>query len=328
VTRTAAVSFPHESSPKALAAASRLAVDSVSASVFSALARANVPAILLKGPSITPHLYEERNARLYADTDVLVSPREVDQAAKVLGDLDFESSVSAPSLMLAGERGSYVSLWTRASDGAVVELHRRVIGIEADAQTAWDILSSETEPMGLLGSSVTVFNERALALHIALHAIQDGGRMPQPMEDLRRAIDALPESTWHDAARLAKRLHATAAMSSGLRLLPAGRLLAEELQLPTTTSVEVQLHAGRAPRGAIALEWMWQRHPTARAGAVLRKLFPPSDFVRAWSSLARRGPWGLGLAYIWRPLWIVARLPAALLSWMRTRRRVRGSHGP
>jgi hypothetical protein len=40
--------------------------------------------------------------------------------------------------------------------------------------------------------------------------------------------------------------------------------------------------------------------------------------MRRWRPLARRGGAGLALAYLWRPLWLAAMLPAGVRGWAAT----------
>jgi hypothetical protein len=42
--------------------------------------------------------------------------------------------------------------------------------------------------------------------------------------------------------------------------------------------------------------------------------------MRVWQPLARRGWWGLVVAYLWRPLWLAAKLPRGLRAWLQVAR--------
>jgi hypothetical protein len=43
-----------------------------------------------------------------------------------------------------------------------------------------------------------------------------------------------------------------------------------------------------------------------------REVVPTVKFMQWWSPLARRGRGGLLLAYLWRPLYLITRTPAAV----------------
>jgi hypothetical protein len=47
---------------------------------------------------------------------------------------------------------------------------------------------------------------------------------------------------------------------------------------------------------------------------------PTPAFMRHWFPQARRGPLGMVLAYLWRPLWLVLRLPPSAIAWLRAHR--------
>src|SRR5437588_904141 len=53
-------------------------VDSVTVEVLPALSGGGVRALLLKGPATVEWLYDEEHGRSYADTDVLVSPDDLE----------------------------------------------------------------------------------------------------------------------------------------------------------------------------------------------------------------------------------------------------------
>ena len=87
-----------------------------------------------------------------------------------------------------------------------------------------------------------------------LHAAQHGLQEPKPREDLRRALERVPEDTWADAARLAVALDAQAAFWTGLSMEPAGRELQASLELEKGPSrTETELRASTAPPTAVGL---------------------------------------------------------------------------
>src|SRR5436309_3618105 len=66
-----------------------LRVDQVTAEVVRAFRVAEVPSILLKGPSIAGWLYADGSPRSYIDSDLLVRPDRHSRAEKILEDLRF-----------------------------------------------------------------------------------------------------------------------------------------------------------------------------------------------------------------------------------------------
>jgi len=197
-------------------------------------------------------------------------------------------------------------------------------GVEVSPETAWLLLSEETELLSLRGVEVEVLNGAARALHLVLHAADHGFSSDRPLKELTLALQTLPEDPWSRAAALAAKLEATAAFAAGLRLVPEGAELAARLCLPDNDSVEVALRASPATGHALGLQWLLQTKGLgAKASLLVRKLAPPPAYMRAWSRLAQKGSPGLVLAYAWRPLYLVLEAPLTVHSWWRARRQLR-----
>ncbi len=290
-----------------------LRVDELTAELARAFDERQIAFLLLKGPVIARWLYDDGTVRSYSDCDVLVAPDQVGAAQAVLrgrGFEDVKSPMAHPRLESHG--------WKRAEHD--VDLHSTLIGIRASPRRVWDALwpTAETERVG--GVDVHVLSVPARALHVALHAAQHGRDDQKPLEDLRRALELVPEQTWREAAALAESLQATAAFATGLRLLPPGAALAARLGLAAATSPDATLRLEPVPL-ALAFEHLastpgWKQ----RLLIIMRELFPTVEFMRWWSPLARRGTAGLVAAYCWRPLWLVAHAGPGLVAWRRARR--------
>jgi len=249
-----------------------------------------------------------------------VAPGDILAAEKVIGALGYRHRGEA----LAGDRPWDAWYWMRPHDGAALDLHRTLTGVEVSPETAWMLLSGKTEVVKLRGVEVEFLNQPARTLHLALHAADHGISSDRPLVELAKGLDALPEDLWREAADLAVTLEATAAFSAGLRLLPEGAELAARLHLPANNSPEVSLRASPASRHALGLQWLLQTHGLgAKASLLVRKFAPPPAYMRAWSRLAQKGSLGLVLAYAWRPLYLVLEAPSTVQSWWRARRQLR-----
>ena len=98
---------------------------------------------------------------------------------------------------------------------------------------------------------------------------------------------------------------------------PEGLELADQLRLPAGTRF-VRLLASNPPATALSVERMISaRGARARLRVAARGLVPSPEYLRSVEPLARRGGWGLAVAYIWRPFHIAARLPRGLQAWLR-----------
>lgn len=293
-----------------------LAVDAVTIEVLTALRERGVQAVLLKGPSVTRLLYEP-GQRSYVDTDLLVDPRGFGQAQSVLASLGFvrEEAVAERSI----EHGE---AWSRGA--AMVDLHRRLWGTDVPDEEAWRVLATETDVLRLGPIEVKTLREAAVALGIALHAVQHGAGVGQTRRDLERAIARLGPDVWRDAAALARRLGAEPAFQAGLRALPEGRELLARLEVAPATSVEAVLRETLDPEAAgqaLLLERLASRSRFGRVTLLARLLVPSRAYMRRFHApLAERGTAGLAAAYARRYALLARRVVPAIREWRRARR--------
>jgi hypothetical protein len=299
-----------------------LAIDATTAEAVVALRAAGVRSILLKGPSFDALLYDEDEPRPYSDIDLLVRARDFPRAAEVLRTLGYrERAGREPSGIVEHAR-----VWVRASDRRYLDLHHTLGGVQRSHVDPWDLLAKDTDRMSILDTEVEILSEPARALHIALHAAVADPTTEKPTIDLSRALERLPIATWEAAASLAARLGADGAFEVGLRRLQAGAELAARLELAPERSVEAALIAGSAPYSAWTIDRLSKARGTrAKLRILLPRLFPKPEFMRVWYPVARRGPVGLGLAYVRRFAWVFIAAPRALVAWLRARRHMRDS---
>lgn len=302
-------------SPAVHAAALGLRVDAVTVEVISLFRQARIPPILLKGPSISTWLYTDGAPRPYGDTDLLIEPTKLRSASEALRALGFRQQVSAVS--------SYT--WFRSSDRSFVDLHDTLFGVGRSLMEGWEILSTQTESMRLIGNlEVEVLNRAARLLNVALHAAQHGGDdFEQPLLDLERALLLESGHLWEEAARLATRLQAIHAFSVGLGLHPLGVEMGDRLTVASNeVNALVALQSQQTAPMIVTLERLAHtRGLIPRFRFLARRALPPSEYMRwRYPGLAHRGRWALIAAYVWRPISIMARLPAAIPAWRRARR--------
>jgi hypothetical protein len=297
-----------------------LAVDAVTAEVATALGAEGVRAILLRGPAIARWLYddEEGPVRTYDDVDLLIGPDDVDRCRRVLASLGFVNRFAA---FAPGESVEHSSEWWRPTSVVAVDLHRTLLGVRADHARLWEELASNSDHLEVAGCRVNVPSKAALAMILALHAAQHGVREAKPLRDLRRAIERTDLQLWRDAAGIADRLAATPALSAGLVLLPEGATVADQLGLSDAVDTEAALLSS----SPVATAYGFARlAATPGLGGKMtflaRKLVPTPAFMRHQFPIARRGWLGLALAYLWRPVWLLAHAGPGLISWLRARR--------
>lgn len=301
------------------AAAARLRIDSATAEVLRAFDAAGVQTILLKGASSRQWLERAPGeARWYADCDLLVRPEDHEAAARVLNGLGFIADLDAGK-MPAWWREHDLS-WRRRDDEAIIDLHRTLPGLGVDDARAWALLSADAHQIVVGGYAAQAPAIPARAMHLALHAAHHGPNWSMGLGDLERALERADEDTWGAAAALADRLDATPAFVAGLRTVPAGRALVERLGLESAPALQTALLGERSRAPAVTIERLVRADSLRkRLSMTWRKLIPPVTFMRHWSPLARRGRLGLLLAYLWRPVWVLVRAPAAVAAWRRAR---------
>lgn len=295
-------------------AARNLSVDHMTAEVLRSFGAAGIPSILLKGPSTARWLFTG-NPRSYRDCDLLVSPAAMGAAEAVLGGMGFVPDLEVGRMPMWWQEHGV--LWRDPKRAAAVDLHRTLTGVGVDDARLWEVLSTETETMAVGGCSATVLSQSGRALHLALHAAQHAG----DRGDLERALARAGEETWRGAARLAHKLDATAAFAAGLRFDPRGIVLADEMGLPAEPPLDVLLRSTRAPAQALTFDRIGRASGARERIAIVRhKLVPPPTFMRHWSELARRGRWGLAMAYGQRLVWVARTAPVGWRAWRAWRR--------
>jgi hypothetical protein len=292
-------------------------IDRVSIEVHEALSAAEIPAVLLKGPSIAAWLYTDGSPREYGDSDFLIRRGDWERAHALLLSRGFVPRWEAGAHRALGSYGSFAFL--RGDDA--VDLHATIQGLHADFDTVWRILTADLATQQVLYARLPVLGVPARAMHLALHAAQHHVVEHKPAHDLSRGLAKLDDETWRAAADLAAELGALAAFGSGLRMSPEGRALAERLQVPVVVDTATLVREQNVPLAEGVHELLETRGLRPRVRLVVQELAPRPAFMRRWSPIARRGRGGLVLSYVLRPIWLLRRVPAALRAVRRARRR-------
>jgi hypothetical protein len=259
----------------------RRELDAAAVAVIDAFDSRGVESLLLKGPALARLLYDEDGRRGYADIDLLVSTRDLKQAQEALSGLgylraDYQVAIDDVAGVLHAEN------WVQSGDTGPlwVDLHWRLWGCGAPDEVVFATLSAPGATIDLAGRDVPVLGIDGLALHLALHAAQSGPHDIKVMADLARGVERLQLEVWRSAARTAGDLAATPAYAAGLRLDPAGTVIAKELELPETDELEWEIRnrSGR-PRGRFHLQALAQATGWRERANVLRRSVVP---IREW----------------------------------------------
>lgn len=314
------------------AAVTNLARDAAGITVIEALAAEGIPSVVLKGAALSDW-YPAGSTRTYVDTDIWIPPDAQALAAVILANLGFRHAAEQVDGANPPKWFSHhETTWRRDSDGCNIDLHRRLQGMMEDPLHVWEMLWPRTETFAMADREAKRLHTPARALYVTLHAAGHGAGFPEAQRHLHAALDSLDRSGWVEAARLAHELDAVDMFASGLRLVPGGRELAAELDLPAVTSVQAALYSITPPPLAFSFEELASKRGVGgRLKYVLSKFFPPPGFIRHWWSPAAQNRLMLMVGYLYRPIWLLRRTPAGWRAWQAARRVVaeqqRGASG-
>ena len=288
-----------------------LLLDHTTVTIFRQLRTRGVRAILLKGQSSQRLLYGGA-FRPYLDIDILVSPDDQAEAVDCLHTLGFRDYFDPP------RDHKHDRPFVR-DDTMVVDLHRTLSGVGVTPQRCWDTLSAHTELLDAAG--LECLDAAALVAVIALHAAQHGEAGLKPITDLTRAVEQIPIPTWHEAIGVACDIAAQEPFVAGLKLVPGGPSLIEELGLSDCVSVPTRLRTASAPPSAQELGRLLSTRGAQERWRVLRPvLLPSTDELRyrSWARTVIEWPGGTVLARLTWWLRLAYELPGAF-RWYRRR---------
>jgi PqqD family protein of HPr-rel-A system len=270
-------------------------VDWYTAQVIDALRARGVEAILLKGPAIRGWLYRDASGeRGYLDADLLIPSAALTAATAVLSELGFTREEDD----VAETISPWAESWRRATDGAVVDLHRTLHGCAHATVDPWPALRGGAVEEEVGGTTVLLPSIPARALEVVL--VSPADRPWRKWNDLERALGAMSDAGWREAASLARALGVE--REFGFRLSQAaGRQLAQRIGLPVAPPWWLRWEGDPLLRwGALLTELPSWRE---RLGLVRRVARPPAGYSRrAWAwhllrlvpgalvTLLRRGP--------------------------------------
>jgi len=282
-------------------AARRDGLDAAAAEAITALGKAGVEVLLLKGAGLAQTLYAPDLERSYYDIDLLAAPRGRSTAAQVLTALGYRNITASHGIEDIGGV-IHAELWTRLdpSGNVSIDLHSKLAGCGASDGAFWRSLRAAAQPIEIGGRPVLTLGTPGLAMHVALHLAQHGPDDIKAASDLRFGLTRWPEPVWRAAAELAAELEAAEAFSAGMRLIPEGEPMADSLGLASGEAVLWDLnHRDARPRGTFRLEALAHAIGVReRVTIVRRSLLPSPDWIRWEMRWASRSRAHLAAAYL------------------------------
>lgn len=286
-------------------------VDRWTATVLTAFADADLPAVLLKGPAVARWLYpDDPGRRPYVDADLLVRAADERRATQVLTGLGFVEH--EPSGLHHG-LPMHSTDWRRARDGALVDLHTSLHGLTLiDPDQVWAAVLDGADTLEVDGVTATVPGLAMRALHVALHLLPRYGPAHRPWHDLVRAVEVVDRATWVAAARLAVDLRVDDVLGANLRRVgPAGAALADALELTPRPPSTLWLRGSRQ-----RVRWIGELRTLPglrrRLRFVLELVFPRPEVMAAYAGLEHPTTRRLAVLYLTR----IARAPVAAIAAM------------
>jgi hypothetical protein len=308
-----------EDAPQARIAAAtwNIRVDAATAEVVTSLGARGIHCFVLKGPALSDW-YGPDSTRTYADGDIWTAPAAHAAAQTVLLDLGFvteQDETGLPDWWL-----EHASGWYRASDGSRIDLHRRLQGVGIEPARAWELLWPDRRQFEIVGQPAYRLPDPARVLYVTLHATHHGVKSPRSLAHVTAALGSVGDDVWNQALALARNLDAVAPFATGLRLLPAGALLAQRIGISDAGTTHARLLASTPPPIALGLDQLATAGTARRFAILARKLFPPPGFIRHWWKPAANSRRMLAVGYLYRPIWLLARAPAGYRAWRAARR--------
>jgi hypothetical protein len=205
-----------------------------------------------------------------------------------------------------------------------IDLHHTLLGVTAQPSRSWEVLSRHTEPMVVGGRSVTVLDPAARAMHLGLHVAQNGPADLKAVADIERGLAQLPFELWQEARSIARSVGADGAFAAGLRVVEAGRRVADRLELDQPRDIELILRSWSVPAEALQILRVIEA-PTVveKTRIVARKVWPTTAYMFGRIPSAKGSSARLLAARLRRLGGLPAKFGVALWNWNRARRTAR-----
>lgn len=277
-------------------------LDLVAVECSAALGEANVPHVLLKGPSTALWLYDP--PRPYRDVDLLVPLSQVERAVGVLSD----AGLAVPGAGRVGEEAPH-SLLLRSSRGSEIDVHVSLPTVPVHGDIVWEALRDHVEQLELGVGSVPVLDDAGRCLVIALHALNNGPGSGQPLEDLSRARGRCAGEVWGVAESIAGAMRADDLLAGALAMLEGSAEVPERARLYTM----------RAPSAAFGLDRLLHARRRDIPRLLWRELLPSRGFMAYHDAAVDGSMTGLARAHLRRWCRIARELPTAARALRRRR---------
>ncbi|UZJ24971.1 nucleotidyltransferase family protein [Rhodococcus antarcticus] len=211
-----------------------VAAELLHAEVAHLLARAGVPVLHVKGPTVVRWLHPG-GGRPWGDVDVLVPRDRLDEALAVLAAHGFGERFPGVTHHTSEDHAVVLARPDLSPGNGEVDLHHRFPGITVPPAQAWSVLWARRVAAELAHLPVWFPDLSTRAVLVALNTARSG--TAQAMLDLERLCGPDATLDWSDVAALADQLGALPALRAGLELVPAGAAVVRDT--PALAAVDV-----------------------------------------------------------------------------------------
>ncbi len=281
------------------------------------LKRAEIDALVIKGPGLGDWLYPE--GRESVDVDLLVRPRQWGEALTTLRARGFVESRGGVNPDEAAPHSVDLRRDDPTQGRHVIDLHRFFPGIECDPDEAFEALWARRSTGSQAGVPVCLPDQPSQALLVALHAAR--GPKSKTAADLERAMTSLDQAQLDDLGALTRQLHASVALRAGLETDPALAWTIGRLRLG---DVEVTRYWALASRRSDSMATDFERFRAMpwpeRATRVRHWIVPSRTTMNIHDPRVAAGGVALARAHVVRWGKRARRLPGAVRQWQQARR--------
>lgn len=182
------------------------------------LGKAGIPSLSFKGPVLSVLLHGDPAARPCDDVDVLVRPRDLAAAVRVVEGAGFEPGIPGAADPARGTQAPFVR-----ADGVVLDLHWRLAPAFDPFPLDREDLFGEAVAVEVLGRPVRTLGPDHLLLYLCFHGAKSLWARRRWVEDVALLLDRGPAFDRNRILALAERTGAR-------RMLAVGVLLAAALR--------------------------------------------------------------------------------------------------
>jgi len=187
--------------------------------ILRAMSAREISCVPFKGPTLACDIYTNLALRLFGDLDILVRPRDIAKAVRVLNEFGYEHEYQLrPAEEAAYIRFEHAFHFVHRTNGRVVELHWRLshrdLSFEIDGRGLWSRLKTET----FLGMTIQSLDDSDLLLYLCMHGTKHAWDRLEWICSISETINRAAHLNWDAIAIRARKMGGLRMYSLALRL--------------------------------------------------------------------------------------------------------------